>query len=63
MNCPKCGSYNTFVQNTRQYGTGIRRQRNCRDCLHIWYTIERNINGGDKGDKKRNPDSVQGHCD
>ena len=42
MKCPKCGSEQTKVSNTRDYAdrTMIRRQRTCADCLNIWYTVE-----------------------
>jgi len=41
MKCPKCGSEQTRVSNTRQRGDDqIRRQRTCMECRHIWYTIE-----------------------
>ena len=41
MKCPKCGSANIKVSNTRSQGDDkIRRQRTCADCLNIWYTVE-----------------------
>ena len=41
MKCPKCGSVNIKVSNTRPMGDDrIRRQRTCSACLYIWYTIE-----------------------
>ena len=42
MKCPKCGSEQTKVSNTRNYAdrTMIRRQRTCKGCLHIWYMLE-----------------------
>jgi len=41
MKCPKCGSEQHRVSNTRQRLDGaIRRQRTCIICGKIWYTIE-----------------------
>ena len=40
MICPKCGSEQTKVSNTRNRGDKPRRQRTCLACRHIWYTIE-----------------------
>jgi transcriptional regulator NrdR family protein len=42
MKCPKCGSEQNRVSNTRDYAdrTMTRRQRKCIGCKHIWYTLE-----------------------
>lgn len=32
MNCPKCGSEQIFVLNSRPYEGGIRRRRECAVC-------------------------------
>ena len=42
MKCPKCGSDQSYVANTRHSEENdiTRRQRNCVTCGHIWYTVE-----------------------
>ena len=40
MICPKCGSEQTKVSNTRMRGDKPRRQRTCMRCRYIWYTVE-----------------------
>lgn len=44
MKCPKCGSENSKVLNTRKYDTVVIRRRQCfnSQCLHIWRTSEEN---------------------
>ena len=44
MKCPKCGSSENRAANTRHSTdhSFIRRQRTCRSCGKIWYTIEKN---------------------
>ncbi|GAB6072813.1 transcriptional regulator NrdR [Venenivibrio stagnispumantis] len=43
MRCPKCGSFNDKVLDTRQSkdGTVIRRRRECLDCGYRFTTYER----------------------
>ena len=40
MNCPKCGSYNTTVYDTRLEEKSRRRRRRCNDCEHRFTTYE-----------------------
>ena len=40
MKCPRCGSEQVKVSNTRHRENKIRRQRTCLECRHIWYTVE-----------------------
>ena len=43
MKCPKCGSEQSRVSNTRNRLDGtIRRQRKCIVCGKNWFTIEQN---------------------
>lgn len=43
MNCPKCGSYNLVVRDSRPSKQSIRRRRHCNDCGHRFNTIEISI--------------------
>lgn len=46
LKCPKChcvqfsGGQRT-VRNVRQIEGGIKRYRTCRNCQHVWCTVER----------------------
>ena len=40
MTCPKCGSEQTKVSNTRERGGLTQRQRTCMNCRWIWMTVE-----------------------
>ena len=40
MKCPKCGSEQVRISNTRMRGENVRRQRSCLACRYIWYTVE-----------------------
>lgn len=41
MHCPKCGSENSKVIESRDAGSAIRRRRECLDCLYRFTTYER----------------------
>lgn len=41
MKCPYCSSEKSKVIDTRQIGDGIRRRRQCDDCLQRFTTYER----------------------
>jgi len=38
VQCPKCGSYRTYVIVTNSTDKGIIRRRRCAACSHRWYT-------------------------
>jgi hypothetical protein len=40
MKCPRCGSREIAVKDSRPLDTTIRRRRQCRTCHHRWTTIE-----------------------
>lgn len=40
MKCPKCGSDNTAVKDSRQKGGKTWRRRNCLACGHLFSTYE-----------------------
>ena len=40
MKCPRCGSREITVKDSRPLDTTIRRRRQCRTCHHRWTTIE-----------------------
>lgn len=40
MRCPKCGSIQIMVTDTRHLPAAIRRRRKCLDCDHRWTTLE-----------------------
>ena len=43
MNCPKCGSSDTYVLETRQTASGsMRRRRECSDCHNKFTKYEVN---------------------
>ncbi|MDO4271747.1 MAG: transcriptional regulator NrdR [Candidatus Saccharibacteria bacterium] len=41
MHCPKCGSDNSKVVESRDAGSAIRRRRECLDCANRFTTYER----------------------
>ena len=41
MHCPKCGSENSKVIESRDASSAIRRRRECLDCLYRFTTYER----------------------
>ena len=43
MNCPKCGSYQVGVIDTKPKPSGIRRRRKCQDCGYRFTTMEVNM--------------------
>ena len=40
MNCPKCGSEQISVINSRPEARSVKRRRMCHDCLHRFSTTE-----------------------
>lgn len=40
MMCPRCGSVQTNVDDSRSTGETVRRRRNCMTCEHRWSTLE-----------------------
>lgn len=40
MKCPKCGSEQLKISNTRDRGGLVQRQRTCKQCNWIWMTVE-----------------------
>lgn len=40
MKCPICGSSNLKVTNSRSHKEGIRRRRECKECLTRFSTFE-----------------------
>ena len=40
MNCPKCGSMDVYVTDSRPHGASTRRKRKCAACAYRWSTIE-----------------------
>jgi hypothetical protein len=45
LKCPKCHcvqfrSNNGGVRNTRKILDGVKRYRECRNCGHVWVTVE-----------------------
>lgn len=40
MICPRCGSEQVKVSNTRQHGNVTDRQRLCLSCRWSWHTLE-----------------------
>ena len=46
MKCPKCGSNQDHVVDTRPCGEdSVKRRRECYTCRHRWNTIEVEITG------------------
>lgn len=44
MKCPKCGSDNIFVRDTRDIKNNrIRRRRDCPDCQYRFTTVEQQL--------------------
>jgi transcriptional repressor NrdR len=41
MHCPKCGSDNSKVIESRDTGDAVRRRRGCQDCRNRYTTYER----------------------
>jgi transcriptional regulator NrdR family protein len=46
MRCPKCGSLNDYVIDSRSKkdNTIIRRRRKCKECQNCWTTYETQTN-------------------
>lgn len=40
MRCPKCGSCNMYIVDSRSDDTTVRRRRECSDCGHRYSTLE-----------------------
>lgn len=40
MDCPKCGSGNGYVMDSRRAGGTVKRRRRCLDCGHRYSTME-----------------------
>lgn len=40
MKCPKCGSNNVYVKDSRREGDLIKRRRSCADCGHRFGSVE-----------------------
>ena len=61
MNCPKCGSKYQRVINTRQEGPeSTIRQRICKDCAHIFHTVEVDLPYGAVAWKGKSMHRVEG---
>mgnify|MGYP004506507947 CR=1 FL=1 len=45
MYCPKCGSSQIFVTNSRHKNSinAIRRRRKCNSCGYVWSTLEQTV--------------------
>lgn len=39
MTCPKCGG-DTWVRDSKSDAESVHRQRVCKDCEHVFFTIE-----------------------
>ena len=61
MNCPKCGSYNTVVYDSRLEETSRRRRRKCIECEYRFTTYE--ILLGDYVRLKREAEDNEEDCD
>ena len=60
MVCPKCGSDQLRIANTRQFPDTVTRARHCMVCGYIFHTAEVVIakRRWEHNDKKRNPNQV-----